>query len=255
MLVVISPAKILNFKPQKQINDFTIPDFLERSDLLIQTLRKLSPKDLAGLFNVSTDIAELNFQRFMNWNLPFTINNAKQAVLAFNGEVYRGLNASSLPIKDVAYAQNHLRILSGLYGILRPMDLIQPYRLEMGIKLATLKAKDLYRFWGNTITQKLIEAMQSSNSKVLVNLASKEYFKSVNTKILPFPVFHIEFRENKNGKYVPIVIYTKKARGLMSRFIMQNQLTDTEDLKAFDDDGYIFNPRLSTDNRLIFTRR
>jgi uncharacterized protein len=168
MLVVISPAKILNFKPQEQITDFTIPDFLERSNLLIETLRKLSPKNLAGLFDVSNDIAELNFQRFMAWNLPFTLNNAKQAVLAFNGEVYRGLNASSLSVKDIAYAQNYLRILSSLYGILRPLDLIQPYRLEMGIKLATSKAKDLYRFWGNTITQKLIDALQSSHSEVLV---------------------------------------------------------------------------------------
>jgi uncharacterized protein len=255
MLVVISPAKILNFKPQERITDFTIPDFLERSDLLIQKLRTLSPKGLAGLFKVSNSIAELNFQRFMAWNMPFTINNAKQAVLAFNGEVYNGLKANTLSAEGISYAQNHLRILSGLYGILRPLDLIQPYRLEMSIKLTTSKAKDLYQFWGNTITQKLIEAMQSSYSEVLVNLASKEYFKSINTKILPFPVFHIEFRENKNGQYLPIVIYTKKARGLMTRFIMQNKLTDPEDLKAFDDDGYIFNSRLSKDNHLVFTRR
>lgn len=255
MLIVVSPAKNVDFKPQKLTNTFTLPDFTNKSEQLIAELRKLTPKQIAELMQVNPAIAELNFNRYAAWKLPFTPENAKQAILAFNGEVYRGLKARTFSEKDFIYAQGHFRILSGLYGILRPLDLIQPYRLEMGIKLVTPQAKDLYKFWGNLITEKLNEALKPMKKPLVVNLASAEYFKSVNQKLLAAPVLNIEFLENKNGEYKTIVVYTKKARGMLSRFILQHQLSDPDDIKAFDEDGYIYNPRLSKENNWIFTRR
>jgi cytoplasmic iron level regulating protein YaaA (DUF328/UPF0246 family) len=256
MLIVISPAKNLDEKPQKIISDFTLPDFLEDSSILIEALRKFTSAELADLFEVNPSIAGINFERFGKWHLPFTPDNAKQAVLLFNGEVYNGLKAKTLLVDDLLYAQNHLRILSGLYGILRPLDLIQPYRLEMGIKLKTAKAKDLYQFWGLRITEKLNEALQlAGEPKVLVNLASGEYMRAVNPQKLNARIINIEFMQDNDGNYKTIVVYTKKARGMMSRFIIRNRLTNPEDLKGFDADGYMFNPRLSDHDTWVFTRR
>jgi cytoplasmic iron level regulating protein YaaA (DUF328/UPF0246 family) len=255
MIIVISPAKHLNLKPQNKILNYTLPDFNDKASILMNELKKLNPKKIAELMKVNNSIADLNYQRFANWHLPFTSENAKQAVLTFNGEVYNGLKASTLNDSDISFAQDHLRILSGLYGILRPLDLIQPYRLEMSIKLATRGASNLYKFWGSKITDNLNKSLRPMKRPVLINLASAEYLKSVHLKRLIAPVISIEFWENKNEEYKVIVIYTKKARGMMSRFAIQNKITNPEELKAFDIDGYNFNAHYSTDWKWVFTRK
>ncbi len=254
MIIVISPAKNLNFKPQNKISNYTMPEFIDQADILMNELKKLKPKDIAGLMKVNKSIAKLNYQRFANWRLPFTPENSKQAALAFNGEVYNGLKALTLSIADISFAQEHLRILSGLFGILQPLDLIQPYRLEMGTKLATKNAGDLYKFWGSKITDNLNGLLKSMKTPYLINLASAEYLKSIHQKKLIAPIISVEFWENKNEEYKVIVVYTKKARGMMSRFAIQNEITNPQDLKAFDYDGYNFNPRFSTEWKWIFTR-
>lgn len=255
MLIIISPAKILNLKPQNVVSDFTIPDLLHKSKVIIERARQLTAEDLAQLSGTNMTIAHTNYHRFYNWQLPFTQDNAKQAVLLFNGEVYNGLKASTLFANDFAYLQTHLRILSGLYGVLKPLDLIQPYRLEMGSKLSVGKAKNLYDFWGDTITEKLNEALeQSGNPKVLINLASSEYFKSINPQKLKAKVIDIEFYETKSDKLKTIVVYTKKARGMIARYIIQHRIENTEDLMGFDAEGYWYSPQLSTENKMVFTR-
>lgn len=255
MLIIISPAKILDLKPQNVVSEYTIPDYLAKSKLIIDRVRQLSINDLSKLSGTNLNIAKTNYDRFYNWQTPFTTNNAKQAALLFNGEVYNGLKAKTLNQEDFDYMQNHLRILSGLYGVLRPLDLMQPYRLEIGSKLQVGKAKNLYEFWGNTITKKLNEALEESgNPKILINLASGEYFKSVNTKLLNAKVIDIEFYETKNDSLKTIVVYTKKARGMMARYIIQNHIEDPEELKGFDAEGYWFSPSLSTENKFVFTR-
>lgn len=255
MLLVISPAKNLDFKSPSPISDFTQPDFAKQSKKLISTLRGIPAPDLAKLFNVSDSIAELNVGRYRNWRLPFTPENAKQAIFAFNGEVYNGLKAKTLTKDDLEYAQSHLRILSGLYGVLRPFDLIQPYRLEMGIPLETESAENLYQFWGAQITKTINKAIAESGSeKVLVNLASHEYFKSVQRKTLKSRIIDIEFNEMRDGKFKPIIVYMKKARGMMTRFAIENRISNPEDLKAFDTEGYAFAEDLSDKNRWVFVR-
>ncbi|MDP4210215.1 MAG: peroxide stress protein YaaA [Bacteroidota bacterium] len=254
MIIVISPSKTLNFKPAPSEIPHTQPAYTSKSQELINTLRSFSPKDLASLFKVSSAIAELNFERYATWHLPFTPKNAKQSILAFKGEVYNGLKAETFDAADLAFAQDHLRILSGLYGLLRPLDLIQPYRLEMGTHLKTSKAKNLYLFWNHLITQNLNKELSTESKPVLINLASAEYFKAINTQLLKARVITPEFREHKNGKYEMIGVYAKKARGLMSRFTILNRLTDPEDLKAFDDEGYHFNPHLSQNDTWVFSR-
>lgn len=255
MLIIISPAKVLNLKPQTQVADYTLPDMLKQSQVVIERARQLTIADLMELSQVNHSIAQTNYDRFYNWHLPFTPDNAKQAVLMFNGEVYNGLQAKTLSAEDFSYLQNHLRILSGVYGVLRPLDLIQPYRLEIGSKLNVAKAKNLYEFWGDSITRKLNEALEAAgNPMVLVNLASGEYFKSVNTAKLNARVIDIEFYQMKDDKPKTIVVYTKKARGMMARYIVQNQIEDPELLKGFDAEGYWFSPQLSTEDKLVFTR-
>lgn len=255
MLIIISPAKILNLKPQTILKEHTLPEFTERSALIMHELKKLKPSALMKLLDVNRTIADINYRRHMDWSLPFTPENSKQALLTFNGEVYRGLNATSFTTEDFVFAQSHLRILSGLYGLIRPLDLIQPYRLEMGIKLKTPQATDIYKFWGDSITKKLNEAFSGMKHPVLINLASHEYAKVILMKQLKAPVINIEFWEGKDNAYKTIVVYTKKARGMLSRFIIKNKLTRPGDLKAFDDDGYIFNPRYSKDDTWVFTRK
>lgn len=254
MLIVISPAKSLDFQTPPTISKYTLPEMLEDSEKLIGRLKKLSPKQISKLMGISANLGELNFQRFQLWQQPFTPENAKQAILAFNGDVYQGLNAASLSEEKLVLAQTRLRILSGLYGVLKPLDLIQPYRLEMGTKLKYYKSKDLYSFWNPAITKKVYEAILESGSSILVNLASNEYFKSIDKKKLKAEIVTPEFRDLKNGSYKMISFFAKKARGLMTRFILENNITDVADLQAFDSDGYIFNPRLSNPGNPVFTR-
>jgi len=254
MLIVISPAKSLDFKTPPVISDFTIPDLLDESEKLIGRLKTLSPKKVSALMGISSDLGELNFQRFQAWHLPFTPENAKQAIFAFNGDVYQGLNATSLSKEELERAQSKLRILSGLYGVLKPLDLIQPYRLEMGTKLKYYKAKDLYAFWNPLITKKVNMAVSESGSNVLINLASNEYFKSIDKKKLKAEIVTPDFKEFKNGSYTMISFFAKRARGLMSRFILENNITEPSDLLAFESEGYSFNSRLSKPENPVFTR-
>ena len=254
MITVISPAKKLNFKTPSNLDGFSLPEFLEDSRLLINELRKLNPRDISKLMNVNDEIAMLNFERNLAWKTPFTPDNAKQAVLAFNGQAYIGLNASTFSGKDFVFAQKHLRILSGLYGILKPLDLIQAYRLEMGIQLKNKKGKNLYEFWGDKITDFINAELEKQKNNVLINLASKEYFKSVKTKKIKGEIITPVFKEQKGNNFKVVFVYAKHARGLMSRFIIQNKIEEPEDIKAFDSEGYLFNRDLSTEKEWVFTR-
>jgi hypothetical protein len=254
MLIIISPAKSLNFEASLTTSKHSIPEMLDSSAKLAGRLKKMSPKQLSKLMGISKDLGELNFQRYQNWNLPFTPENAKQAVLAFNGDVYQGLKAETLTEEQLELAQTRLRILSGLYGVLKSLDLIQPYRLEMGTQLNYYKSKNLYEFWNPAITKKINDALAESGSNVLVNLASKEYFKSIDTKKLKADIVTPDFKDQKNGEYKMISFFAKKARGLMTRFILENNITNSTDLLAFDFEGYHYNPRLSKPNNPIFTR-
>ena len=254
MLTIISPAKTLDFESKPVIPDHSIPEFLDESEKLVEKLRQIKPQKLSQLMNVSASLAELNFRRYQQWQRPFTPENAKQAILAFHGEVYVGLNAPTLSAGSLRKAQEKLRILSGLYGVLRPLDLMQPYRLEMGTALSIGRKKDLYAFWGNKITGKIQQAVDESGSKTLVNLASNEYFKSIDSKKLDAEIITPAFKDMKNGEYKMITFFAKKARGLMTRFILENDIKHPDDLQAFDADGYHFNPRLSEPGKPVFTR-
>ncbi len=226
------------------------PAFLEDSQLLIDTVRKFSVKKIMDLMEVSEDLAKLNHQRFQDWSTPFTEKNAKPAVLAFTGDVYEGLKAPTLKKPDLAFAQKHLRILSGLYGLLAPLDLIQPYRLEMGRVFKNKRGKNLYEFWGNQIT----EAINEAESDLLVNLASNEYFKSVKKRELKAEIVTPVFKDEKKGKLKVISFFAKKARGAMARFIIENRIQSADALKEFNEDEYTFDPKLSSAKELVFTR-
>lgn len=255
MLIVISPAKTLDYDTPPKTKVFTTPDYLGQSQQLINRLRNFSSLDISDLMKVSAKIADLNFDRYESWKKPFTVKNAKQAILAFKGDVYTGLNAESFKADDFKFAQKHLRVLSGLYGLLRPLDLMQPYRLEMGTKLKTDSGKNLYEFWGSDITEGLNAQLKKTKSEYLINLASNEYFKSVKPNELNAEIITPAFKEFKNGEYKMIGIYAKKARGLLSRYIIQNKLSNPEDIKSFDEDGYRFNKTLSKGNNWVFTRK
>tara|TARA_R110002167_G_scaffold10192_2_gene46917 strand:- start:2265 stop:3041 length:777 start_codon:yes stop_codon:yes gene_type:complete len=254
MLVVISPAKNLDYDTPAATDTFTQPDMLEDSKTLIKHCRKLSPAQIGSLMKISDKLAGLNADRYAGWHTPFDTKNAKQALLAFNGDVYTGLDASSFSQDDFNYAQQHLRILSGLYGVLRPLDLMQAYRLEMGTKLDTGKNKNLYQFWDERISRKLNEAIDSQGDNVLVNLASNEYFKAVKPKALNAEIYTPVFRDCKNGQYKVISFFAKKARGMMARYIIQNRVTDVSQLQKFDTAGYRFSAQQSKGNELVFTR-
>ena len=255
MLLVVSPAKSLDFSVQANINTFSIPSFLEDSRLLIEDLRKLDIQDLSSLMNISNKLAELNYERFIKWHLPFTVKNAKPAIYAFKGDVYQSFDVQSLNNEDLDFANNHLRILSGLYGVLKPFDLIQEYRLEMATKLNNCRGKNLYEFWNNKITTEINNDIeQSSGEKVLINLASNEYFKSIKTANLNYKVITPVFKDYKNGQFKIISFYAKKARGLMSRFIVQNKLTKVNDIKTFNLADYHYNEELSKENDWVFIR-
>lgn len=255
MLFIISPAKTLDYdSPISTQGKSDIP-FLKESKQLVKVLKKYKADDIANLMGVSSKIAYLNYDRFAQWKSPFIDGESRQALYAFKGEVYNGLDAYSLSQEDADYAQEHMRMLSGLYGLLRPYDMILPYRLEMGTKLQTAKFKNLYEFWGDKITKNLQKAIDESGTSVLVNLASNEYFKSVNTKKIKSPIITPIFKEAKGDSYKVIAIFAKKARGLMSRYIIENKIQNPEELKHFDKEGYFFNEELSTETELTFTRR
>lgn len=254
MLFVISPAKTLDFETPPSLQKFTQPDFLSQSAELIKILRNVSPQELSQLMTISDALARLNVTRYASWKRPFNLDNAKQAVLAFNGDVYEGLDAASLLAKQFDYVQQHLRILSGLYGLLRPLDLMQPYRLEMGTRLNNAKGKDLYAFWGDTITTALNQVLAHEKTPVLVNLASEEYSKSVHFKTLKARIITPVFQELKNGQYKIISFMAKRGRGRMVRYAIEHALKQPEALKQFDVDGYQFIATASDENRWIFRR-
>lgn len=254
MLMVISPAKTLDYTTPLATHRYTQPALLEKSQQLINIARDLSPAQIASLMSISDKLALLNAQRFNDWQPAFTPENARQAILAFKGDVYTGLEAGRFSEADFDFAQQHLRMLSGLYGVLRPLDLMQPYRLEMGIKLANPAGKDLYSFWGETLTQTLNEALAAQGDDVLINLASDEYFKAVQSKKLNGQLIKPVFLDEKNGKFKVISFYAKKARGLMCRYIIENRLQAAEQLKAFNVEGYFFDEESSRGNELVFKR-
>jgi cytoplasmic iron level regulating protein YaaA (DUF328/UPF0246 family) len=255
MLMLISPAKSLDFDTDFKDVIYSTPDFLGESDTLIQQLRELTPQDVGRLMKISDKLADLNFGRYLNWHPPFTLDNAKQAVLAFQGDVYQGLQADTFTAKQAEFAQDHLRILSGLYGLLRPYDLIQPYRLEMGTKFQNNMGKDLYAFWGNKLTDALNAELIHQKSPTVINLASNEYFKSVNKKQLNAQLITPIFKDYKNGQYKIISFYAKKARGLMAAYAIKNKITQAEKLKNFDVDGYQFSAKDSTEKDWVFLRK
>ncbi|HET7775688.1 MAG TPA: peroxide stress protein YaaA [Azospira sp.] len=255
MIFVISPAKSLDFDTPPVTAEYSQPVFLDRSQVLVQRLRELSPADLSRLMDISDALAVLNVTRYAEWAPPFTPANAKQALLAFNGDVYEGLDASSLGEKALAWCQAHLRILSGLYGLLKPLDLIQPYRLEMGTRLSNVGGNNLYAFWGETITQALNAELPSSGPAVLVNLASEEYFKAVRPKALKARIVNCVFEDWKNGRYKIISFYAKRARGLMVRYAASHGLSQPEGLQGFNLEGYAFVPEISDADTYIFRRR
>ncbi len=254
MLILISPAKTLDFETSAETSTATQPGLLESSEQLIEELQKFSPNGISKLMSISSKLGNLNHDRFMNWRVPFTKDNAKQSVLAFKGDVYSGLEAGSFSASDFRYAQKHLRILSGLYGVLRPLDLIQPYRLEMGTKFKSQRGKDLYQFWDDSITVELNKLLKSLKSDVVVNLASNEYFRAVHRKELQADVISPAFKDLKNGKYKIISFYAKKARGQMARWIIQNSISDAKQLKKFRAANYRYSADLSTLHEPTFIR-
>lgn len=254
MLLLVSPAKDLDFQPLAKPVNVTQPAMLAQSQQLADICKGLTPADLSSLMHISDKLAGLNAARFAQWQLPFTEQNAKAALFAFNGDVYQGLDAASLTDDDIAYAQQHLRILSGLYGVLRPLDLMQPYRLEMGTKLANPHGKDLYAFWQSSITEQLNRQLSALQTDVVVNLASQEYFKAVKPKLLQGRLISPVFKDFKNGQYKIISFFAKKARGLMARYIIEQRLTTAEQLKGFDLAGYQYSAEQSSADEPVFLR-
>ncbi len=254
MLTVISPAKTLDFDTPPITRRATQPRFLERAAQLVEDARALSPDDLRRLMGVSGELADLNHRRFRQWQLPATRDNARQAILAFRGDVYTGLDADSLTAEQLGFAQRHLRILSGLYGLLRPLDLIQPYRLEMGLKFANRGGANLYRFWGDSVATELNRQLQRSGTRVLVNLASNEYFRVLEGGRLAASVVTPVFLDRKNGEYKLISFFAKRARGRMARFIIDRALDDPADLVHFRADGYRYDRARSSTLAPVFTR-
>lgn len=254
MIIVISPAKSHNDHAPIQLEKFTEADFLLEAEKIVSVMKKKKPAQLAKLMDISPKLAELNFQRFQAWTPTFTPENSMQAVLMFNGDVYQGLKAETFSETEFETAQQKLRILSGVYGLLKPLDLIQPYRLEMGTSIGIAGKKNLYEFWKTKITAKLNQELAQNKQAILINLASNEYFNAIDIKKLKARIITPAFKESKDGNYQMISFFAKKARGQMSRFIIQNNISDPEEIKAFDLDGYYFNNQLSKENNWVFTR-
>lgn len=254
MLILLSPAKTLDFEKKSPTTESTQAIFVDKAKQLMAVLRNFSPEELQKLMSINPELALLNYHRFKNWQVQPNAESGKQAVLAFRGEAYRGLKATEWKQKNFSFAQKHLRILSALYGVLRPLDMISPFRLEMACKLAIDEEKNLYQFWRETITHNIKQTLDSQGDNVLINLASNEYFKVINTRSLNAEMITPVFKDFKNGVYKNISVYAKKARGMMSRFIVENELTKSEDIKHFDGEGYGYNDRLSNDKEWVFTR-
>lgn len=255
MLFLLSPAKKLDYDTPVHIEQHTQPLFVDQAAALIKVLKALSADEVAGLMSLSPALAELNVARYAAWSRKFTQHNARQAVLAFNGDVYEGLQAATLSQARLEWAQEHVAILSGLYGVLRPLDRMHPYRLEMGTRLANPRGKDLYAFWGEDVTQALNRQLAENGDKALVNLASEEYFKVVKPKLLDVPVITPVFEDWKNGKYKIISFFAKRARGMMARYAAQKGISDPHKLKKFDVDGYAFEPSVSGEREWVFRRK
>ncbi|MDB2589559.1 peroxide stress protein YaaA [Candidatus Thioglobus sp.] len=249
MLAVISPSKTQDFSPP-DIQDYTSTRQLNESKILVKILKQKTQVELSKLMSISKKLSELNYTRFQNFSTPFDFNNAKQALLAFKGDVYNGIDAPNLSKKDLEFAQDNLRMLSGLYGVIRPLDLIAPYRLEMGTKLENSKGKNLYEFWGDKISKLLNE----DETEVIINLASNEYFKGIDKKALKAQVINIVFKELKNDTYKIIGIYAKRARGLMVQFMIKNRIKNPQDLKTFKEEDYCFREEMSDSMTWVFTR-
>jgi cytoplasmic iron level regulating protein YaaA (DUF328/UPF0246 family) len=252
MKIVLSPAKSLNFDKELPTLDFSESLFLKESRVVQKELKLKSPKELASLMSISDQLADLNWKRNQDWKTPFSLNNSRQAIYAFDGDVYTGLDVYSMSIEKLAILQDRLRILSGLYGLLKPLDLIQAYRLEMGTKLPIGESKNLYEFWKPTITKALNKELKKG--ELFINLASKEYFSAVDIKALKVPIITPEFKDYKDGQLKIISFFAKKARGLMVRYIIDTHAETIEDLKGFNYDGYAFDANLSKGNQLVFTR-
>jgi cytoplasmic iron level regulating protein YaaA (DUF328/UPF0246 family) len=253
MILVISPSKTMTFEGEKY-PAFSQPVLLDKSLHLVEALKKLSLRQVCKLMGVSDKLAQLNWQRYQDFTAPFDLDNARQALLAFKGDVYSGLDAETFSDADLTFSQDHVRILSGLYGILKPLDLMQPYRLEMGTKFSTGHSKNLYEFWNSRVTETLNNDLKVQKHPLLVNLASDEYFKVIHPKLLQTSILKISFKENKNGNYRVIAIHAKRARGLMVNYVVKNRLDNADDLKSFDSEGYKFNKALSTNEELVFCR-
>ena len=252
MKIVISPAKLLDFEKKVPTSIFSEAIFLKEAERLNKLLKKKSARSLSKLMNISESLSHLNYQRNQDWSLPFDTSNARQAVYAFSGEVYRGIDVYSLDKKKIDTIQNSLRIISGLYGILKPLDQIQAYRLEMGTKFPVGVKKNLYEFWKNKITQSINDEL--SEGELFVNLASKEYFKAIDTKMLKVPVITPVFKDFKNGEYKTIMTFAKLARGFMTRYLIETNASKVDDIKAFNEEGYRFSESMSTESTLVFTR-
>ena len=252
MIILLSPAKSLDFETPSEHLPATQPDFVDQSRVLIDQLRKLGSTEIAGLMSISDKLAELNYQRYQQWQPKFTISNSKQAVLAFTGDVYQGLDATTLTEAQLQFAQQHLRILSGLYGLLKPLDLIQPYRLEMGTKFNNDRGSNLYEFWGNQLTDELNRLLEKE--KVIINLASNEYFKAVKARQVEGEIITPQFKDMKNGNYKVISFFAKRARGAMARYIIEKQIDNSEQLKKFNWQGYRFDKALTSANEWVFCR-
>lgn len=256
MIIVLSPAKSLDYETPPHVKKHTLPEFIDDAAELIDGLRRLSPQQIGSMMRISDPLAQLNFQRYADWSTRFDTDNAKQAMLAFNGDVYEGFAAKTLSAGDLDYAQNHVRVLSGLYGLLRPLDLLQPYRLEMGTKFANARGCDLYSFWGERITAALNAQLKKQyGARVLVNCASEEYFKSVKPKLLEAPVISPVFEDWKGGRYKIISFHAKRARGLMARYVVENRIDEPLALQGFDSEGYRFDKKASNDTTYVFRRR
>tara|TARA_B100001250_G_scaffold147918_1_gene126705 strand:+ start:184 stop:954 length:771 start_codon:yes stop_codon:yes gene_type:complete len=255
MIALIAPAKRLDYDSDLSIQDYSIAEHLKDSKKLIKELQKKSPEDLSSLMGLSENLSMLNFERNMNWQAPKKpSNDVRQAIFAFKGDVYVGLDSETLSKADIKYAQKNLAILSGLYGLLKPLDLMYPYRLEMGTKMKNEKGKNLYEFWGNKITESINVLAKENNSKGIINLASVEYFSSVKTKNLDLPVYSPVFKDFKNGKYKIISFFAKKARGSMARFVIQNKIKNPTDLNKFNLDGYKYSKKDSSEYSPVFLR-
>ncbi|MBT3427909.1 MAG: peroxide stress protein YaaA [Gammaproteobacteria bacterium] len=255
MITVLSPAKTLDYDSPVSIKKASEPRFLRDAASLARLMKKKSAKDLSGMMNISPKLADLNVERFQNWSSSIQTEEQRQALLAFKGDVYLGLEADSYSARDFNFAQKNLRILSGLYGLLKPLDLIQPYRLEMGIKLKNSKGNDLYKFWNKTIACALTQELAGHRNKTLINLASIEYFKAVDLDFLPNKVITPVFKDYNKGTYKILSFFSKKARGMMATYIVKNRINQPEALKSFDADGYHYSEELSMDNQWVFTRK